>query len=157
MQRAALKSTPSSANARQTSPRVRGSGRGGGWRRTRLDVREVRSLSMATTPLDHPGASRRSARVSQTESVECVTCRLAGKHEAFIQCCLNVGPASATMAQYLTNTGSNSVDSMLFKFWAIVADGGSTYKQHWINASCLLSCYHHVQPPRGFRSMLIYC
>ena len=27
---------------------------------------------------------------------------------------------------------------MLFKCWASVADGGPTFKQHWINESCLL-------------------
>ena len=27
---------------------------------------------------------------------------------------------------------------MLFKCWASVEDGGPTFKQHWVNASCLL-------------------
>ena len=27
---------------------------------------------------------------------------------------------------------------MLFECWASVEDGGPTFKQHWVNASCLL-------------------
>ena len=32
---------------------------------------------------------------------------------------------------------------MLFQCWAIVKDGGSTLKQHWLSASSLLDAYVH--------------
>ena len=34
---------------------------------------------------------------------------------------------------------TRGIHSMLFQCWAHVEDGGPTLKQHWVNASCLIS------------------
>ena len=49
-----------------------------------------------------------------------------------------------------TSQQTRHIETMLFKCWASVADGGPTLNQHCFNVSCLMHGSHHDMR-RGYR------